>query len=46
MKRMKNSPKMFYSYVRSKQKNKNPETVSKVNSAADKISENDRMRSF
>ena len=38
-KRMKNSPKMFYSYVRSKQKN--PETVSKVSSAEGKISEND-----
>ena len=31
---------MFYSYVRSKQKN--PETVSKVSSAEGKISENDR----
>jgi len=37
---MKNSPKMFYSYVRSKQKN--PETVSKVSSTDGKISQNDR----
>jgi len=37
---MKNCLKTFYSYVRSKQKN--PETVSKVSSAEDKISENDR----
>ena len=37
---MKNSPKMFHSYVRSMQKN--PETVSKVSSAEGKISENDR----
>jgi len=40
VKRMKNSQKMFYSYIRSKQKN--PKTVSKVCSAAGKISENDR----
>jgi len=37
---MKNSPKMFNSYVRSKQKN--PETLSKVSSAEGKISDNDR----
>ena len=37
---MKNSPKLFYSYVRSKQKN--AVSVCKVNSANGKISENDK----